>query len=156
MPWWGILIIVILTILVGLIVFVYFYGRKMQAKQADAEKQMEAVKQTVSILVIAKAKKKFTEAGLPDQVVQGSPKYYRLMKVPVVKAKVGPRVMNLLADQSVFDILPINKMCTVSISGMYITELKSIRGGTVPKITKKKTFRDKLQAKMESVKKKTQ
>ena len=143
MPWWGIVLIVLAVLLVALLVFMYFYGRKMQAKQAEAEKQMEAAKQTVSILVIAKAKKKLKEAGLPDQVYESTPRQYRFLKVPVVKCKVGPRVMNLLADAKVFDILPVNKMCTVSLSGMS------------PKITKKKTFRDKLQDKMDELRKKS-
>ncbi|MBR0087167.1 MAG: hypothetical protein IJL98_05455 [Lachnospiraceae bacterium] len=154
MPWWGIVLIVIGVLLIGVLLFAFFYGRKMQKKQAEAEKQMEAAKQTVSMLVIAKAKKKLKEAGLPDVVVQSTPRYYRLLKVPVVKAKVGPRVMNLLADAKVFDILPVNKTCTVSVSGMYITELKSVRGGTVPKVAAKKTFRDKLNDKIAEMRKK--
>ena len=144
MPWWGIVLIVLGVLIVGVLVFAIIYGRKMQKKQAEAQKQMDAVKQTVSILVIAKAKKKMKEAGLPEAVMESTPRYYRMLKVPVVKAKVGPKVMNLLADAQVFEILPVNRMCTVSVSGMYITELKSIRGMSVPKITKKRTWRDKL------------
>ena len=147
MPWWGWLIIGIVAALIIAFVVLMIVGRKLQNKQADAQKQMEAMKQQFSILVIDKQKKKMTEAGLPDAVIEQTPKYARRMKVPVVKAKIGPRVMNLIADPGVYEILPVKKTCTVVISGIYITELKSVRGGSVPKLPEKKGFRAKLQKK---------
>ncbi|MBP5224344.1 MAG: hypothetical protein J6Z38_02025 [Lachnospiraceae bacterium] len=147
MPWWGIVLIVLGVLIVAFLVFSLTYGRKMQKQQAEAEKAMEANKQYVSILVIDKQKKKLTEAGLPEAVVQSTPKMSRLVKMPVVKAKIGQRVMTLIADQKVYDILPVKKTCTVGLSGMYITELKAIRGGTVPKIEEKKGFMNRLRQK---------
>ena len=119
----------------------------MQKQQAEAQKQMELTKQQVSILVIDKQKKKMIEAGLPEAVIEQAPKYSRRMKLPVVKAKIGPRVMTLIADAKVYDILPVKKTCTVMVSGMYITELKSVRGGTVPKLPEKKGFLQKIRDK---------
>ena len=138
MPWWAILLIVLGALIIGFIIFVVVFGRKMQKKQADAEQQMEAAKQTVTILVIDKAKKKMKESGLPESVLSQAPKYARNMKIPVVKAKVGTRVMTLIADQGIFEILPVKKTCTVAISGLYIKELKAVRGGSVPKLPEKK------------------
>ena len=70
------------------------------------------------------------------------------MKVPVVKAKIQTRIMTLIADNKVYEILPVKKQVTCTVSGMYITELKSIRGGTVPKLPeKKKGFMQKLREK---------
>lgn len=140
MQWWGWLLIGIAVVLVAAIVFLYFYGRKMQRKQAEAEQQMEAMKQTVSLLVIDKKKKKLKEAGLPDQVYNETPWYAKRMKVPVVKCKIGPRIMTLLAEESVYQILPTQKTVTVTVSGIYITELKAVRGGSVPKLQKKKNI----------------
>ena len=147
MPWWGWLLISIAVILVAAIVFLFIFGRKMQKKQAEAEKQMELMKQTVTLLVIDKAKKKMTEAGLPDAVIEQAPKYSRRMKLPVVKVKIGPRIMTLIADQRVYEIIPVKKTCTVSLSGIYITELKSVRGGSVPKLPEKKGFLQKIRMK---------
>ena len=147
MPWWGWLLIGIAVFLVAAFVVLFILGRRMQRKQAEAEKQMEMMKQQVSILVIDKQKKKMTEAGLPDAVIEQAPKYTRRMKLPVVKCKIGPRIMTLIADQKVFDIIPVKKTCTVTVSGIYITELKSVRGGTVPKIQEKKNFFQKLRDK---------
>lgn len=154
MPWWGWLLIGIAVVLVAALVFLFIYGRKLQRKQDEAEKQMEAMKQQVSILVIDKQKKKMIESGLPDAVIQQTPKYSRRMKVPVVRAKIGPRVMNLIADAKVYEILPVKKTCTVTISGIYITELKSVRGGSVPKLPQKKSFMAKLRDKAADMMKK--
>ena len=148
MPWWGWMLIGIGVFLIAAVVVLYIVGSRLQKKQAEAEQQMEAVKQSISILVIDKQKKKMTEAGLPEAVIEQTPKYARRMKVPVVKCKVGPRIMVLIADQKVYDIIPVKKTCTVMISGIYITELKSVRGGSVPKIPeKKKGFMAKLRDK---------
>lgn len=147
MPWWGIVLIVVGVLLVAALVFLFVFGRKMQKQQAEAQKQMELTKQQVSILVIDKQKKKMIEAGLPEAVIEQAPKYSRRMKLPVVKAKIGPRVMTLIADAKVYDILPVKKTCTVMVSGMYITELKSVRGGTVPKLPEKKGFLQKIRDK---------
>jgi len=153
MPWWGYLLIGIGVLLIAAVVFMVIFGRKMQKKQNEAEQQMELTKQTVSMLIIDKQKKKMKESGLPESVISQAPKYSRNLKVPVVKAKVGNRVMTLIADQDVFEILPVKKTCTVSVSGLYIKELKAVRGGSVPKIPeKKKGFLRKLREKAAAAK----
>lgn len=148
MPWWGWLIIGIVAVLVALIVFAMTKGKKLQAQQVEAQKQMDAQKQTVSMLIIDKQKKKMIESGLPQAAIDAAPKYARRMKVPVVKAKVQSRVVTLIADANVFEILPVKKQVTCSVSGLYITELKSVRGGSVPKLPeKKKSLAEKLREK---------
>ena len=87
-----------------------------------------------------KKKMKLKDANLPDMVLQQTPKYMRRMKMPFVKAKVGPRIMTLIADPKVYDILPVKKEVKAVISGIYITELKSVRGGAIPAPPKKKGF----------------
>ena len=151
MPWWGIVLIVLAALIVVALVLLFVFGRKMQTRQAEAEKQMELTKQMVSILVIDKQKKKMTDAGLPEAVVQQAPAYARRMKLPVVKAKIGNRVMTLIADANVYEILPVKKTCTVMLSGIYITELRSVRGGSVPKLPEKKGFMQKLRKKAEGL-----
>ena len=58
MPWWAYLLIAVGVILIAAVVFIVIFGRKMQRKQAETEKQMAEVKQTATILVIDKQKKK--------------------------------------------------------------------------------------------------
>lgn len=105
MTWWQILLIILAVILV-LLVVLYFVGSKMQRKQAASQEQMDAMKQTLSMLIIDKKKMKLKDANLPDMVLQQTPKYMRRMKMPFVKAKVGPRIMTLIADPKVYEILP--------------------------------------------------
>lgn len=88
------------------------------------------------------------DAGLPEVVLKAAPKYSKLLKMPIVKVKIQNRMMTLIADKAVYEILPTKVMCRVGISGIYITELKSVRGAQTPKIPeKKKSWVQKLREK---------
>lgn len=84
-------ILIIVAVLLVILVILYFAGRKLQKKQAAQESQMEAVKQTVHILVIDKKKMRLRDAGLPAAVLEQTPKIMRRAKLPIVKAKVDYR-----------------------------------------------------------------
>ena len=133
-------ILVILIIIVAALAVLYFLGRKLEKRQVEQQALMEAAAQTVSMLVIDKKKMKIKEANLPKIVYEQTPKYMRWAKVPVVKAKIGPKVMTLMADERVFQALPVKTEAKVVISGIYIPEIKSVRGGAVPAAPKKKGF----------------
>ena len=120
--------LIILTIVVVLLAVLYFVGRRLQKKQAVQQEQMEAAKQTVSMLVIDKKKLKMKEAGLPQMVLDSTPKIMRRTKLPIVKAKVGPRIMTFIADARVFEMIPVKKEVKATISGLYITDVKGVRG----------------------------
>ena len=142
MTWWQILLIILAVILV-LLVVLYFVGSKMKRKQAASQEQMDAMKQTLSMLIIDKKKMKLKDANLPDMVLQQTPKYMRRMKMPFVKAKVGPRIMTLIADPKVYEIIPVKKEVKAVVSGIYITNVKGLRGPLeVPQ--KKKGFFKRL------------
>ena len=72
--------------------------------------------------------------------VDQTPKYMRWTKVPVVKAKIGPKIVTLIADARVFECLPVKTEAKVVLSGIYITQIKSVRGGSIPTPPKKKGF----------------
>ena len=133
------LVIAILTI--ATLVALYFISKKAKKKQEETEQQMKASAQTLSMLIIDKKKMKIKEAGLPAVAIESTPKYLRGMKVPVVKAKVGPRVMTLLCDEKVFPNIPVKKEVKAVVSGLYITDVKGLRGPLeVPKKEKKGLF----------------
>ena len=115
----------------------------MEKKQVESQAMIDAAKQVVTIMAIDKKKMKFTEAGLPQMVVDQTPWYAKRMKVPVVKAKIGPKIMTMLADEKVFEQLPLKTEAKVVISGLYITDIKYVRGG-IPPMPKKKTFGQKV------------
>lgn len=134
------IILVIFIILIAVLAVLYFLGRKLEKRQVEQQALMEASAQTVSMLVIDKKKMKIQDANLPKIVYEQTPKYMRWAKVPVVKAKIGPKVMTLMADERVFEALPLKTEAKVVISGIYITEIKSVRGGAIPAAPKKKGF----------------
>ena len=143
--WVIVLLIVIVLLAVGLY-FLYRFGTKLQRRQDEAEEQMKAVAQTTSALIIDKKKMKLTEAGFPQMVIDETPKYLRRSKVPVVKAKIGPRVMTLMCDPKVFDLIPVKKEVKIVLSGIYITAVKGLRGNLEQKPVKK-TMADKIKDK---------
>ncbi len=52
--------------------------------------------------------------------------------------------MTLMCDAKVFEVLPVKKEAKVVVSGIYITGIKSVRGGLdIPEKTKKKIFSKK-------------
>ncbi len=136
---WSVLI-VILIIVAAALAGLYFYGNKMQKKQREAQGQLEAIAQTVSMLVIDKKRLKIKESGLPQMVIDQTPKYMRWSKLPIVKAKIGPKIMTLVADEKVFELIPVKRECKVVLSGIYITAIKSARGGLEQPAPKKKGF----------------
>ena len=135
-----IVLIVVLVVLIATCIALYFFGKKAEKKQAEQQEQMEAAAQTVSMLVIDKKKMKLKEAGLPAVVLENTPKYLRRTKVPVVKAKIGPRIMTLMCDNKVFEVIPVKKEVKAVVSGLYITGIKSVRGGSIEQPQKKKGF----------------
>ena len=138
MPLWLTIILIILAVLVAALIGLYFLGTKMQKKQAQQQSMMEAMAQTVSMLVIDKKRLKLKDAGLPKMVYEQTPKYLRRAKVPIVKAKVGPKIMTMMCDEKAFAVLPVKQEAKVVVSGIYITAVKSVRGGAITPTTKKK------------------
>lgn len=123
-----IVLIVVLVVLIAVLVGLYFFGKKAEKKQAETKAQMDAVAQTLPMLIIDKKRMKLKEAGLPAAVVENTPKYLRRSKVAVVKAKVGPKIMTLMCDEQVFPLIPIKKEVKAVVSGIYITGVKGVRG----------------------------
>ena len=137
MSGWNILWIVLAVLVVALVVL-YFVGRRLQKKQAAQQEQIDAAKQTVSMLVIDKKKMPLKDAGLPQIVLEQTPKMMRRSKLPIVKAKVGPKIMSFIADERVFDLIPVKKEVKATVSGIYITNVRGIRGPLTPPEEKKK------------------
>lgn len=126
-----IMLIILAVLIVGLIVL-YFLGRRIQKRQEEQQSQIDAAKQNFNILVIDKKRLKLKEAGLPQSVVDQTPKYLRRSKLPIVKAKIGPQIMNLVAEDKVFELIPVKKEVRATISGIYITDVRAKNGAPLP------------------------
>lgn len=123
-----IVLLVILVVLIIACIALYFLGKRAEKRQAEQQEQLDAVKQTVSMLVIDKGRIRLKDAGFPPIVLENTPKYLRRSKVPVVKAKVGPKVMTLMCDAQVYPTIPVKKEVKATVSGIYITGVKGLRG----------------------------
>lgn len=136
-----IVFLIVIGVLILILVGLYIAGRKLQKKQDAQQAQIESSKQTVSMLIIDKKKLKLTESGLPQSVIDQTPKLMRRSKLPIVKAKVGPQVLSLVCDAKIFDNVPVKKEVKAVVSGIYITEVKGLRGPLATDGKKKKKGR---------------
>lgn len=124
---WMVLLI-ILIVLVAVMVVLYFVGKRVQKKQDERQEQIEAAKQTTTMLIIDKKRLPIKDSGLPQMVIDQTPKLMRRSKLPIVKAKIGPRIMVLVADDKIFDQIPLKKEVKATVSGIYITDVRGVRG----------------------------
>lgn len=121
-------LLIILIVLIIAFIVLYFLGKRTEKKQAAQQEQLDAAAQTVNMLIIDKGRLRLKDAGFPPIVVESTPKYMRRSKVPVVKAKVGPKIMTLMCDAKVFPQIPVKKEVKATVSGIYITAVKGLRG----------------------------
>ena len=122
-----IILLIVLVVIVAAFIGLTIYGKRLQKKSEQSQAQMKAGAQTVSILVIDKKRMKLKEANLPKIVLDQTPKYLRSSKVPIVKAKIGPKVMILMCDEKIFDLIPVKKEVKVVMNGIYIMDVKGLR-----------------------------
>jgi hypothetical protein len=139
----GIVLLVIIAILIIAIIALYILGRRMQKKEAESQSQMEAASQSMTFYIIDMKRMKFKDANLPKIVMEQTPKYARRVKLPILKVKVGPRVMSLICDPKVFDTLAPKQEVKAKVSGIYVTSAKRVRGPIVETDPKKRKEQEK-------------
>ena len=144
---WVIVMLVVIVLLIAALVALSIYGKKLQDRQEDSQRQLQEAAQSAKLLVIDKKKMKFKDSGLPPMVLEQVPKYMRGRKVPIVKAKIGPRIMSLICEDKIFDLIPVKKEVKAEVSGLYIVGVKGIRGSLETPAPKKKGFFARLRNK---------
>lgn len=127
MSTWMIVLIVIVVILVAAALFLYFYGKRMEKKQAEQQELIRQNNQQVSMLIIDKKRIRAKDADLPEAMLSEIPWYLKRSKLPIVRARVGTMITNFVADESIFDDIPVKKEVKATVSGLYITNVRSIR-----------------------------
>lgn len=142
----AITLIVIAVILVAGLIFLAVWGSKQQKKSEAQQAELEAAAQPMSLLVIDKKHMKLKESGLPKMVIESTPKYFRRAKVPIVKAKIGPRVVIMMCDEKIFDMIPVKQEVKAMVSGIYILSVRSLRGPALV-APPKKTMWQKVKSK---------
>ena len=140
-------LIILLVVAVVALFFLYRTGMKMQTEQAQNQLMLEKYAQVASLLIIDKKKMPFKQAPFPKEVFDTAPRRARLMKVYVVRAKIGPKVFNLMCDRDTFEDVPVKATIKARISGMYLMEILQ---GAVPSernIKKRKKAKEKSEKK---------
>ena len=141
--------LIILAVLVVILLVLVILGKRLQKKQESQQASIDAAAQTMNFFIIDKKMMKLTEAGLPKVVLEQTPKLMRRAKLPILKVKIGPKVMSLICDQKVFETLAPKQEVKATVSGIYVTGAKRIRGPIVETDPKKRKAAEK-QAKKEA------
>ena len=132
--------IIVAAVVVVILGLMFWFGKKNYSKNLEAQTMINQHKMVTPILVIDKRLMRPTQENLPKIVYENLPKAAKLRKMPIVKAKVGPQIVTLICDRSVFDNLAVKKTVKVELAGIYIT---GIVGMDLSK-KKNKTLRDKF------------
>ena len=123
---WGILLIIsIIVLIIG--VALYFLNSWASKKTAQQNEMVAQHKQTVTLYVIDKKKDKLTNANIPKAMVDQLPRLGKMMKMPLVKVKMGPQIMTMVCEDATFKVLPVKKTVTVEIAGAYIVGMKGMK-----------------------------
>ena len=144
------MILLIVAAVIGIIVAVlYFLGKKAQKRQAEQQEMLQANRQTVSMLIIDKKRMRIKDSGLPQMVIDQTPKMMRRSKLLIVKAKIGPQIMSLICDEKIFDYVPVKKEVKAVVSGIYVLDVKGLHGKIEITPVKKSRFKKALEAAQE-------
>jgi hypothetical protein len=117
-------ILIILTVITAFYVAYKLLKKRMQKKMDEQQVLVNQHKMPASILVLEKRKDKISNANVPKSVIEQIPKVYKIKKIPIVKAKIGPQVMDLLCDEDIFEKLPLRKTVRVDLAGIFIAGIR--------------------------------
>ena len=127
MEWW-VLYSIVGVIVGGLVAGYYILKKRMQKNLAVQKELVDKHKITANILILEKRMDKIQNAQIPKDIISQMPRIYKFRKMPVVRAKIGPQVMDLLCEKEVFDKLPEKKSINVELAGIYIAGISKAKG----------------------------
>ena len=123
--WWKLWLVI--AIIAGLLVVGFlFLRKKMKDKMAAQQELIEQIKMTQTIFVIAKRIDNIKNSDIPRRVLDQIPKMYKIKKVPLVKAKFGPMVIDLICEEDIYHKLPEKKNVKVEIAGIFISKVLDV------------------------------
>lgn len=153
----AIIIGIVLLVLVAIMLVLYFVGQKMQKKQMEQKEMINAAATPMTMFIIKKEILPMKDANLPKAVFEQGGKQAKRMakaKIPVIKAKVGPQIMTLICDESIYADVPPHGEIKGMVSGIYLTQVKALHKGAKKALEasqfdengkkKKKSVREKM------------
>jgi len=123
---WDVMVIIFIVVVVAGLA-IYFLNRWASRKMVEQSSLIERNKQSASIYVIDKKRDRIQNANFPKAVQEQVPRWNKIMKMYLVKAKVGPQIMTLMCDKDVFNALPLKKTIKVDLAGIYIVSMKGMK-----------------------------
>lgn len=123
-----IVLIIILVVLLALLAFLYFYGKKAMKQQDEQNEVIARTQKPISMLILDKKKLRLKDCGLPPEMLAQTNFFMRLSKVPMIKAKVGPRVMSLMVNPDIYDSIPLKKEVKAMLAGYYVASIRELHG----------------------------
>jgi hypothetical protein len=121
------IVLIIFGVVVAIGAGLFFFNRWAWKRMDTQQTLIDRSKQLTSIYVIDKAKMKASQANLPKVVQEQLPRMYKFMKLPFIKAKVGPQVVTLMCDKEVYNALPLKKQVKVELAGIYIVAMPGMK-----------------------------
>lgn len=121
---WSIIGIILLVVIVLAGILFLLYKKFLVPKISQYNDLMKQYKTTMSIFIISKTKGKLADENVPKNIIEQIPKMLRNKKFPLVKAKVGPQIVTLIADDKIYDKIPVKKMVKADIAGMYLVDVR--------------------------------
>ncbi|MCL2873918.1 MAG: hypothetical protein FWE29_03190 [Defluviitaleaceae bacterium] len=133
----GDIIIIVAVVVIGIVAVLYFLNRWASKKTVEHNSIVDRTRQSVEIFVIDKKMGKLSEANLPKSALEQVPKIHKVMKTPLVKAKIGPQIMTLMCDKRIFNALPVKKSVKIDLAGIYIVDIKGMKNAGEQKASAK-------------------
>jgi len=124
--WLDILVIVFLVV-VALGIGFYFLNRWATKRYSQQQDMVEKTKQSADIFVIDMKRDKAENVNLPKAVMENLPRTAKAVKMNFVKAKVGPQIVTLMCDKSIYSALSPKKNFKVELAGIYIVSVKGAK-----------------------------
>ena len=132
--------IIVMVVLAVAIFAIYKLSNRNYRRNIETQDFIEANKQTLSIYVIDKKFAKPRENGFSRQIYRQVRPSARERRVCMVRAKVGPQIVTLITDKSVYDVLATKKTVKVEISGLYLVKVVGVNLAD----KKKKTLKERM------------
>ena len=133
--------IIIFVVVVIVVVVIYLLNRWASKRLVEQSSLIERTKQPASIYVIDKKRDKMQNANFPKAIQEQVPKWNKLIKMYLVKAKIGPQIMTLMCDKHVFEALPLKKTVKVDLAGIYIVHMKGMKSKKEMNVLRRKRRR---------------
>jgi len=137
------IILIVLLAVAAIAAGLYFLNKWAAKKMTGQQEIIDRTRTVTTIYVIDKKKDKTANVNLPKAATSQMPRMYKFLKMPFVKAKIGPQIITLMCDNKVFKALPVKKTVKVGLAGIYIVDMVGMKTEKEMKDQKKKKTGEK-------------